>query len=89
MEECSNNAGSLLSSEEPRDAKALDENNKQISKDDLLCLACKELLVRPVVLNCGHGIITFLIYLLLLFLPLSCANNNLSSSLLQCIVKDV
>ncbi|KAJ4897570.1 E3 ubiquitin-protein ligase PRT1 [Raphanus sativus] len=54
VEKCSNNAGSLLSSEEPRDAKALDENNKQISKDDLLCLACKELLVRPVVLNCGH-----------------------------------
>lgn len=25
-----------------------------ISKDDLLCSACKELLVRPVVLNCGH-----------------------------------
>ncbi|RID53248.1 hypothetical protein BRARA_G00658 [Brassica rapa] len=25
-----------------------------ISKDDLLCSACQELLVRPVVLNCGH-----------------------------------
>ncbi|KAG2306949.1 hypothetical protein Bca4012_084097 [Brassica carinata] len=25
-----------------------------ISKDDLLCSICKELLVRPVVLNCGH-----------------------------------
>ncbi|KAL9292624.1 E3 ubiquitin-protein ligase PRT1 [Arabidopsis thaliana] len=50
--------------QEPTDAKALNvhENellkdnkvSKQISKDDLLCSACKELLVRPVVLNCGH-----------------------------------
>ncbi|KAF8119049.1 hypothetical protein N665_0001s0105 [Sinapis alba] len=51
VEECSN--------EECKDAKAInvDENNKvikQISRDDLLCSACKELLVRPVVLNCGH-----------------------------------
>ncbi|XP_013622701.1 PREDICTED: E3 ubiquitin-protein ligase PRT1-like [Brassica oleracea var. oleracea] len=59
VEECSD-AERLLSSEEPKDAKALNvfhENNKvikQISKDDLLCSACKELLVRPVVLNCGH-----------------------------------
>ncbi|KAM0052929.1 putative transcription factor C2H2 family [Helianthus debilis subsp. tardiflorus] len=28
--------------------------NKQISIDDLLCSVCKELLCRPVVLNCGH-----------------------------------
>lgn len=62
VEECSD-AERLLSSEEPKDAKALNvfhENNKvikQISKDDLLCSACKELLVRPVVLNCGHGML--------------------------------
>lgn len=37
-----------------------------ISKDDLLCSACKELLVRPVVLNCGHGII--ILHVLLFFL---------------------
>ncbi|ESQ37127.1 hypothetical protein EUTSA_v10002569mg [Eutrema salsugineum] len=52
------------SNEESKDAKTLHvhENDlskdnkvsKQISKDDLLCSACKELLVRPVVLNCGH-----------------------------------
>ncbi|XP_076915583.1 E3 ubiquitin-protein ligase PRT1-like [Bidens hawaiensis] len=28
--------------------------NKQISINDLLCSICKELLCRPVVLNCGH-----------------------------------
>lgn len=60
MEECSNAAKLVSSNEEPKDAKTLDvhENDKvskQISKDDLLCTACKELLVRPVVLNCGHG----------------------------------
>lgn len=57
----------ILSNQEPTDAKTLNvhenelpKNNKvskRISKDDLLCSACKELLVRPVVLNCGHGII--------------------------------
>ncbi|OMP10377.1 E3 ubiquitin-protein ligase PRT1-like protein [Corchorus olitorius] len=28
---------------------------EQISVADLLCTACKQLLFRPVVLNCGHG----------------------------------
>ncbi|XP_040365676.1 E3 ubiquitin-protein ligase PRT1 isoform X2 [Rosa chinensis] len=28
---------------------------KQISVADVLCAACKQLLFRPVVLNCGHG----------------------------------
>lgn len=28
---------------------------KQVSIDDALCVACKQLLVRPSVLNCGHG----------------------------------
>uniref|UniRef100_A0A1J3IHT4 E3 ubiquitin-protein ligase PRT1 n=1 Tax=Noccaea caerulescens TaxID=107243 RepID=A0A1J3IHT4_NOCCA len=59
MEECSNAAKFVSSNEEPKDAKTLnvhenDKVSKQISKDDLLCTACKELLVRPVVLNCGH-----------------------------------
>ncbi|CAL9222260.1 unnamed protein product [Arabidopsis halleri] len=54
----------IPSNQEPTDAQTLNvhenelpKNNKvsnQISKDDLLCSACKELLVRPVVLNCGH-----------------------------------
>lgn len=30
-------------------------SSKQISAADVLCAACKELLFRPVVLNCGHG----------------------------------
>ncbi|CAH8385271.1 unnamed protein product [Eruca vesicaria subsp. sativa] len=61
VEACSNPAVRLLSSnEEPlEDTKTVNihENGKfsqQISKEDLLCSACKELLVRPVVLNCGH-----------------------------------
>ncbi|KAJ0784078.1 hypothetical protein HanLR1_Chr01g0028141 [Helianthus annuus] len=33
----------------------VDRCNKQISMNDLLCAVCKELLCRPVVLNCGHG----------------------------------
>lgn len=28
---------------------------KQVNITDLLCAICKELLYRPVVLNCGHG----------------------------------
>ncbi|KAJ0957887.1 putative transcription factor C2H2 family [Helianthus annuus] len=32
----------------------VDRCNKQISMNDLLCAVCKELLCRPVVLNCGH-----------------------------------
>lgn len=30
-------------------------SSKQISVADVLCAACKELLFRPVALNCGHG----------------------------------
>lgn len=29
--------------------------SKQISVSDVKCVACKELLYRPAVLNCGHG----------------------------------
>lgn len=60
----------IPSTQEPTDAQTLNvhenelpKNNKvsnQISKDDLLCSACKELLVRPVVLNCGHGILSYM-----------------------------
>lgn len=32
----------------------LNDNCKQISIVDVLCTACKQLLIRPVVLNCGH-----------------------------------
>ncbi|XP_038694817.1 E3 ubiquitin-protein ligase PRT1-like isoform X2 [Tripterygium wilfordii] len=32
----------------------LNESCKQISIADVLCIACKQLLFRPVVLNCGH-----------------------------------
>lgn len=28
---------------------------EQVSINDVLCVACKQLLVRPSVLNCGHG----------------------------------
>lgn len=28
---------------------------KQISIGDVLCVACKQLLLRPTVLHCGHG----------------------------------
>lgn len=31
------------------------ENSNQISVGDVLCASCEELLVQPVVLNCGHG----------------------------------
>ncbi|CAN8268578.1 unnamed protein product [Cochlearia groenlandica] len=64
VEECSNAARLLSNDEESKGAKThgVHENElpekkdviKQISIDDLLCSACKELLVRPVVLNCGH-----------------------------------
>ncbi|XP_010513757.1 PREDICTED: E3 ubiquitin-protein ligase PRT1-like [Camelina sativa] len=70
VEECSNAMKLCISSsnpcipsnQEPTDARShnahendlLNNASKQISKDDLLCSACKELLVRPVVLNCGH-----------------------------------
>ncbi|KAL0655825.1 hypothetical protein Bca4012_076409 [Brassica carinata] len=51
-DECSN-------TEPLEDAKTVNVHENDlpkngISKDDLLCSACKELLVRPVVLNCGH-----------------------------------
>lgn len=32
-----------------------DEISKNVAVNDLLCGICKELLYRPVVLNCGHG----------------------------------
>lgn len=31
------------------------ENEKPISVPDVLCMSCKQLLVRPIVLNCGDG----------------------------------
>ncbi|CAH8385268.1 unnamed protein product [Eruca vesicaria subsp. sativa] len=64
VEACSSPAKLVPSNREPKDAKTVDihENglvnngkvSKHISKDELLCSACKELLVRPVALNCGH-----------------------------------
>lgn len=38
----------------------LNGNRKQISIADALCTACKQLLIHPVVLNCGHGILVHL-----------------------------
>lgn len=38
----------------------LNGNCKQISIADALCTACKQLLIHPVVLNCGHGILLHL-----------------------------
>lgn len=32
-----------------------DDFSHQILIDDVLCVTCKQLLFRPVVLNCGHG----------------------------------
>lgn len=37
-------------------------NHRQISLRDVLCTLCKGLLFRPVVLNCGHGIFTHIIF---------------------------
>ncbi|KFK39793.1 hypothetical protein AALP_AA3G289000 [Arabis alpina] len=67
VEDCSSAAKLLSTSpsnEGPKDAKTLSVHetdlpmnnkvSKQISKDDLLCSACEKLLLRPVVLNCGH-----------------------------------
>ncbi|PKI64802.1 hypothetical protein CRG98_014798 [Punica granatum] len=34
----------------------LNENSKQISRSDVLCESCKQLLFRPIVLNCGHDV---------------------------------
>ena len=30
-------------------------NFKQVTAEDVLCVRCKQLLFRPMVLNCGHG----------------------------------
>lgn len=38
----------------------LNHNCKQISIVDVLCTACKQLLIHPVVLNCGHGMLVHL-----------------------------
>lgn len=38
------------------------ENSNQISVGDVLCASCEELLVQPVVLNCGHGKLCVLYY---------------------------
>ncbi|KAK6286636.1 hypothetical protein POUND7_012815 [Theobroma cacao] len=32
------------------------QEKEQVSVADLLCAACKQLLFRPVILNCGHGL---------------------------------
>lgn len=37
-------------------------NHRKISLRDVLCTLCNELLFRPVVLNCGHGIFTHIIF---------------------------
>lgn len=39
----------------------LDGNDKRFSIADLLCIACNQLLVRPVALNCGHGTRDFIL----------------------------
>ncbi|XP_056866274.1 E3 ubiquitin-protein ligase PRT1-like isoform X2 [Raphanus sativus] len=61
VEEDSNPTRLLSSNEkEPlEDAKTVNVHGSDlpksiISKDDFLCSACKDLLVRPMVLNCGH-----------------------------------
>lgn len=33
------------------------QEKEQVSVADLLCAACKQLLFRPVILNCGHGML--------------------------------
>ena len=35
------------------------QNQEKISVADVLCQACTQLLFRPVVMNCGHGIYSF------------------------------
>lgn len=44
-------------SEVIRNIAVEEEYCKQVSVADVLCLACKQLLFRPLVLNCGHGIL--------------------------------
>lgn len=34
---------------------AVEKYCKKVSVADVLCMECKQLLFRPVVLNCGHG----------------------------------
>lgn len=58
--ECSTSANAVSSRDvviQEVDAPEIksNENFKQISKMDLLCVSCKQLLFSPVVLNCGHG----------------------------------
>lgn len=36
-------------------AADVDRSSETILMSDVLCPACKQLLHRPVVLNCGHG----------------------------------
>ncbi|XP_010527228.1 PREDICTED: E3 ubiquitin-protein ligase PRT1-like isoform X1 [Tarenaya hassleriana] len=54
---CITNNGESIVAEtaDEDDLSRTKKDRKQISKDDLLCSACKKLLVRPVVLNCGHA----------------------------------
>ncbi|KAK4785514.1 hypothetical protein SAY86_002203 [Trapa natans] len=57
--ECSISANAVSScnvviQEEDSPEIRLNKNSKQISKSDLLCVSCNQLLFRPTVLNCGH-----------------------------------
>lgn len=47
---------------------------QKISFSDVMCAACKQLLFRPVVLNCGHGILCILFFFS--FLTYLAINNN-------------
>lgn len=38
-----------------RDLSKMNRTFESVSSSDVLCLACKQLLYRPAVLNCGHG----------------------------------
>jgi hypothetical protein len=44
------------------------ENCKQITVADVLCAACKQLLFRPVALNCGHGMLSLIGFFLVCYM---------------------
>lgn len=58
----SSSEDNLLISPSTEEKKSVDGcsagNCKQVTVADMLCSECKQLLFRPVALNCGHGMLT-------------------------------
>lgn len=51
-------ATSVINAED-RNSNQIHESgtHEQVSVDDVLCGSCKQMLFRPIILNCGHGMI--------------------------------